>query len=232
VKAIIYQHEVNEPLGLLEKPLSDAGFSLVRRFREADYADVGAALVVVLGGNMSANDVDAHRFLNDEVSVLAERLRLNRPTVGICLGAQLLARAAGSSVFAGKNGPEIGAQAIRLTAAANVDSVLRGLPQKLFAAQLHSDTFSKVEGALVLASSDRYVNQAFKLGESYGFQFHPEVSPAEFEKWLTVALDARAEDLKSAAQSIAKLKAAEPHWTLFREQLAHHCAQAAVRTAT
>ncbi len=231
MKAIIYQHEIDEPLGLLEKPLSEAGFALTRRFREADYADVNAALVVVLGGNMSANDVDAHGFLNDEVSVLAERLRLNRPTVGICLGAQLLARAAGSDVFVGKNGPEIGAQPIRITTAGSADSVFRGFPQKILAAQLHADTFSKVEGAAVLASSDRYVQQAFKLGESYGFQFHPEVSLAAFEKWLNRALEMQEAELKNVAQFTAKLKAVEPQWAMFREQLAQHCAQAAARTA-
>src|SRR3954471_8798597 len=152
MRAAVLQHETHEHLGLLEPALTGAGFTLVRRFRDVEHADLEAELVVVLGGGMSVGD-PAHPFLAKEQAFLAERLTLERPCLGICLGAQLLAAAAGSSVFKGKNGFELGVAPVRWTVAGRADPVLAGLPAKLNAAHWHQDTFDPVAGAELLGST-------------------------------------------------------------------------------
>src|SRR5258706_374652 len=95
MRAIVYQHEPHEDLGLLEPALIAAGFTLVRRFRAVSHGeDLDAELLVLLGGSMSVADLEQHPFLRDEEAVLLERLAADRACLGLCLGAQLLARVA------------------------------------------------------------------------------------------------------------------------------------------
>ena len=181
MRAIIIQHEDHEGAGWLGPALEQVGFSLVPRFRRVEPADAEAELVVAMGGSMSA--FDPHGWLDDEVSLLATRLERRAPCLGVCLGAQLLARAAGATVFRGER-PEIGAAPIRWTKAGMADAVTGSDASTLVVAHWHQDTFTSVPGATLLASSDRYKQQAFRLRGSYGFQFHLELSTAEFENWL------------------------------------------------
>lgn len=227
-KAIILQHEQHEGLELLEPALVAAGFTLIKRFRHVEREDLDAPLVVVLGGSMGVYDAHEHPFLSHELAFLSERLALNRPTLGICLGAQLLAAAAGATVSPGKNGLELGVAPVRLTAAAATDPVFQGLPPKLTVAHWHADTFTPVDGATLLASTDRYTQQAFRLGPSYGFQFHPEVTAQAFGQWL----DQGAADLAKAGKKLdelkaplGKLRAAEPALGDLLARLAHHYAK-------
>jgi GMP synthase (glutamine-hydrolysing) len=148
MRAVIYQHEENEGLFQLEVPLQEAGFSLQRRFRAVKHEDVEADLLVVLGGAMGVYDVDQHPFLRDELAILTERLANGRPCLGICLGAQLLAAAAGSQVSRGKNGLEVGAAPVRWTQAGLEDPVIKGVRAKTVVAHWHGDTFTAVPGAL------------------------------------------------------------------------------------
>ncbi len=212
MKAVILQHEAHEGLGLLEPALVAAGFTLVQRFRHVEHADLEAELVVVLGGSMGVYDAHEHPFLSHELAFLTERLALDRPTLGVCLGAQLLAAAAGATVSPGKNGLEIGVAPVRLTAAAASDPVFSGLPQKLTVAHWHGDTFTAVDGATLLASTDRYTQQAFRLGKSYGVQFHPELSSATFSRWLELGeaeLASRGKKVDELRGQVGKLNAAK-----------------------
>lgn len=181
MRAIIVQHEEHEGAGWFGPALEHVGFSLVPRFRRVEREDADAELVVVMGGSMSA--FDPHAWLDDEVSLLATRLERGAPCLGVCLGAQLLARAAGATVFRGEH-PEIGAAPIRWTKAGMADAVTGSGASTLVVAHWHQDTFTPVPGATLLASSDRYEQQAFRLHGSYGFQFHLELSTTEFENWL------------------------------------------------
>jgi GMP synthase (glutamine-hydrolysing) len=211
-KAIILQHEQHEGLELLEPALVAAGFTLIKRFRHVEREDLDAPLVVVLGGSMGVYDAHEHPFLSHELAFLSERLALNRPTLGICLGAQLLAAAAGATVSPGKNGLELGVAPVRLTAAAATDPVFQGLPPKLTVAHWHADTFTPVDGATLLASTDRYTQQAFRLGTSYGVQFHPELGAASFTHWLALgeeALRAQGKKVEELRAQAGKLGAAE-----------------------
>jgi GMP synthase (glutamine-hydrolysing) len=209
MRAIVIQHEEHEGAGWLGPALEQEGFSLVPRFRRVEPADVEAELVVVMGGSMSA--FDSHAWLDDEVSLLALRLERGAPCLGVCLGAQLLARAAGATVFRGER-PEIGAAPIRWTKAGMADAVTGNGASTLVVAHWHQDTFTPVPGATLLASSDRYEQQAFRLRGSYGFQFHLELSTAEFEQWLAAGcgdLAAGSFDTAAALETASRLAASE-----------------------
>ena len=213
MRAVIYQHEAHEEPGLLEPALVAAGFELTRRFRSVSHhEDVEAALLVVLGGSMSVRAEDRHPFLREERAVLAARRAADAPCLGICLGAQLLAAVAGAEVFAGKNGIELGVAPVRWTKAAQVDPAFAGVPARSMVAHWHEDTFDAVPGATLLASTDRYTQQAFRLGRSIGLQFHLELTAQTFRAWLTQApeeLALHGKDLHELEAQLPKLAAAE-----------------------
>lgn len=150
----------------------DAGVDDLRTARDAD-------LLVVMGGPIGANDERDYPFLRDELALLQERAMGDRPVLGICLGAQLLARALGARVTGGRR--EVGWETLQLTGAGQ-DSPLRhlhGVP--VF--HWHSDTFSLPRGADCLAATPHCENQAFRHGRMLGLQFHPEVSARNLERW-------------------------------------------------
>lgn len=212
MRAVIWQHEEHEGLELLEKPLRDAGYSLLTRFRDPQHADLEAELLVVLGGSMSVVSMDRHPFLKSTLALLTERVALERPTLGICLGAQLLATAAGGTVSRGKNGLEVGVGPVRWTAAALQDPLLTGLPAKSTVAHWHEDTWSAVPNATLLASTDRYTQQAFRLGKSIGLQFHLELGADAYDQWIsrdTEILELEGKDVTELRGGIPKLRAAE-----------------------
>jgi GMP synthase (glutamine-hydrolysing) len=232
MRAVVFQHEEHEGPGLLGPVLESAGFSLVHRFRAVKREDVDADLVVVMGGTMGVYEADQHPFLREELGILTERLANERPCLGICLGAQLLAAAAGSEVFPGKNGLEVGVGPVRWTQDAQKDPVIAGVRPKTVVAHWHGDTFKAVTGATLLASTDRYTQQGFRLGSSYAFQFHLELTAAELGRWLDSGADELRQKGKDAAElktQLPKLKAAEAENTELLQRLAHHFAQAAGR---
>ena len=225
LQAVVYQHEVHEGLAGLAAPLAEHGFQCTLRFREARHEDVHADLLIVLGGSMAVYDAGAHPFLGAEQAVLSERIAADRPCLGLCLGAQLIAAAAGAQVFAGKNGFEVGAAPVRWTAAAREDPVIRGVGAETPVAHWHGDTFEPVPGAVLLASTARYTQQAFRLGRSYAFQFHPELSAAELDGWLeheAAELAGRGLDVPLLRKSATKLRAAEAQLQDLRQRLIRH----------
>lgn len=231
MRAVVMQHEEDEGPGLLGPALEAAGFTLVKRFRGVKREDVDAELVVVLGGAMGVYEADRHPFLGEELALLIERLALSRPVLGICLGAQLLAAAGGSEVFLGKNGLEVGVAPVRWTKEGQADPVLAGVRPRTTVAHWHQDTFKPVPGAALLASTDRYSQQAFRLGDSYGFQFHLELTADEFERWLAHGEEELVElyekDMNELRSQLPKLRAAEPENRELIERLAHHFARVA-----
>jgi GMP synthase (glutamine-hydrolysing) len=231
MRAVVMQHEEHEGPGLLGPALEAAGFTLVKRFRTVKREDVDAELVVVLGGPMGVYESDRHPFLGGELALVTERLALERPVLGLCLGAQLLAAAAGSEVFVGKNGLEVGVAPVRWTKEGLADPVIAGVRPRTPVAHWHRDTFKPVPGATLLASTDRYSQQAFRLGDSYGFQFHLELTADELERWFTQGQEELVElyekDLAELRSQLPKLRAAEPELRELLERLAHHFARVA-----
>jgi GMP synthase (glutamine-hydrolysing) len=186
--------------------------------------------VVVLGGPMGVYEADRHPFLREELALLRERLALGRPVLGLCLGAQMLADAAGAEVFPGKNGFEVGVAPVRWTKEGLADPVLAGVRPHTLVAHWHQDTYQPVPGATLLASTDRYSQQAFRLGDSYGLQFHLELSADEFDGWLArgaEALEARGKKVDELRAQVPRLRAAAPELEALIERLAHHFARVA-----
>ena len=177
------RHVAFEDLGGFEAPLVAAGFAI-------RYVDMGADdpaapgdpdLLVVLGGPIGAYEDDLYPFLTDEIGLIAARLKAGAPTLGICLGAQLMARALQARVYPGR-AKEIGWKPVDLTAEG--EQLLAPLKDRPVL-HWHGDTFDLPQGATNLASTDAYDHQAFSYGRhALAFQFHPEAQAPGFERWL------------------------------------------------
>ena len=134
---------------------------------------------------MSAGDDDSLPWLSDEKELIAEAVRAGKPFWGVCLGVQLLAASLGARVYPGP-APEVGILPVTLTEDGLGDPVFGALPDRLPTLQWHGDTFDLPPGAVLLAGSPAYPNQAFRVGRAYGVQFHLEVSPELAREWADV----------------------------------------------
>ncbi|MCU1484618.1 MAG: Methyltransferase type 11 [Actinomycetia bacterium] len=133
----------------------------------------GFDALVVMGGPMAAHSDDDFPTRAAELRLLADALDRQVPVLGVCLGAQLLAVAAGGRAFRGEAGPEIGWAPVRPV---GEDRLFAGLPASFPVLHWHGDTVELPPGAVLLASSDQYPNQAFRVGPvAWGIQFHLEV---------------------------------------------------------
>jgi len=135
----------------------------------------GVDLLVVMGGPMGATDDATVPWLSAEVAFIGELIDAGRPVLGVCLGAQLVARALGAAVRPNRE-PEIGWFPVRATTSGREDVFT--FPARQVAFHWHSDTFDLPESAVLLASSDACENQAFQFGDRViGIQCHLEVTP-------------------------------------------------------
>ena len=141
-------------------------------------------LLIILGGPISVNDAAMFPFIENEIKLLKRRIKADKPTLGICLGAQLIASALGASVYPGEE-KEIGWYDLNLTDAGQ-QSALRYLgPEHCSMLHWHGETFDLPESAVLLASSGKYRNQAFSVGNRVlALQFHPEITQRDMEKWF------------------------------------------------
>ena len=143
--------------------------------------DLGAhAGVIVMGGPQSANDKE----MADELHFIQQALDAKTPVLGICLGAQLIAKALGADVYRNPE-KEIGwAQVYINDDAASTDPIFGGLPSPSMFFHWHSETFTLPGGAVSLAYSEKCCQQAFRFHEKvYGIQFHPEITPGMIVDW-------------------------------------------------
>ena len=139
--------------------------------------------VLVFGGAMHADQDDHHPWLREENAFLQRLLDLHVPTLGVCLGAQLLAKASHAPVHRAEK-PEIGWYDVELTDAAADDPLFVELPERFSAFEWHYYTYGVPAGAVELARS-RVCTQAFRLGDAvWGVQFHPEVTAEQVASWL------------------------------------------------
>ncbi len=196
MRVLVLQHIACEPPGAYEDVLREHDAELVRI--ELDEGEElpdwrGFDAIVAMGGPMSVNDEDELPWLRDEKRLVGEAVRAGVPYWGACLGIQLLAASLGARVYPGPQ-PEVGLLPVTLTEDALLDPVFGGLPRELVTLQWHGDTFDLPDGAVLLASSPAYRNQAFRLGAAYGVQFHLEVSRELAAEWARVPAYADALD--------------------------------------
>ncbi|MDQ3672598.1 MAG: type 1 glutamine amidotransferase [Actinomycetota bacterium] len=188
MRTLVLQHIACEPPGVFEDVLRERGAELHRVELDEgeplpDWREFDA--IVAMGGPMSANDEAELPWLTDEKRLIGEAVRDGVPFWGVCLGVQLLAASLGARVYAGP-APEVGLLPVTLTPEARSDPVFAGAPGDLVTLQWHGDTFDLPTGAIRLAGSPAYPNQAFRLNRAYGVQFHLEVSGEMARDWAEV----------------------------------------------
>ncbi|MFP2912156.1 type 1 glutamine amidotransferase [Pyxidicoccus sp. 3LFB2] len=229
-RAVLFQHDAPVSAGALAGALTRAGFTLEPRFREVRPGDADADLVVVLGGFMGVYEADQHPYLREELSLLERRLHQRRPSLGVCLGAQMLAAVSGARVYQDPKGMAVGAQAIHVTPAGGGHPVFAGGPGTLLVTQWHGDTFDTVRGARSLASSERQPQEVFDLEGSVGFLFHPEVEPPTLEAWVRAfpqALSRSGRQLEDVlARDLPALREARAEGEGLLKRVAEHFARA------
>jgi GMP synthase (glutamine-hydrolysing) len=157
--------------------------------------------VLVFGGAMHPDEDARHNWLVDEIAWLRAIVERGTPLLGVCLGAQLVARAMGSWVGRVPAGPEIGWWPVALTEAGVDDAVLGSLPREFVALQWHTYTYGLPDGAVELATTPA-CTQAFRLGETcWGVQFHPEVTAAQVGAWIVDPDDPPLDEAKVRAET-------------------------------
>jgi GMP synthase (glutamine-hydrolysing) len=211
---LVLQHIGCEPPAAYEDELRAWEIELVRV-----QLDAGEPLpdwrrhsgIVAMGGPMGAGDDARLPWLAPEKRLIGEAVRAGLPYWGVCLGVQLLAASLGAAVFAGESA-EVGMLPVNLTPSAATDPVFSVLPAQFAALQWHGDTYELPEGAVQLARSEAYEQQAFRVQRAYGLQFHLEVDAALAREWGEVP---------AYAQSLRELLGDEGLPTLL-EQIRRH----------
>jgi GMP synthase-like glutamine amidotransferase len=139
--------------------------------------------IVSMGGPMNVHEEEKYPFLKEETLFLRRAIDSRVPILGICLGAQMIAKACGAAV---KKAPvrELGWSRVRLTSAGRTDPLFHGMPDTLPVFQWHDDTFEVPAGGFRLATSRECPNQAFRYRNAYGLQFHAEITQEILESWF------------------------------------------------
>jgi GMP synthase-like glutamine amidotransferase len=200
----VYEDELRERAVQFDRVLLDEGHDLPdwRRYEG----------IVVMGGAMGVYEHETHPWLAAELELIGEAAQAGRAYWGVCLGAQLLAAALGARVAPGPR-PELGVLPVHLTEAAAADPVFSAAPGSFSTLQWHGDTYELPAGAIQLARSSAFEQQAFALGRAYALQFHLEVDSALAERWIAIpAYVAELEQLDgpgAAARMLAQVRQAE-----------------------
>jgi len=187
-KVNVIRHLAFEDLGGLATVLQARGYQI--NYYEAACDDLSKLdalsddLLIILGGPVSVNDAAMFAFIDTEINLLKRRLKADKATLGICLGAQLMAAALGEKIYPAKE-KEIGWSELSLTEQGK-DSALKHLDAKLCnMLHWHGETFGLPAGATLLASTSVVKNQAFSYANKcLALQFHPEVTRLGMEEWF------------------------------------------------
>jgi GMP synthase (glutamine-hydrolysing) len=185
-KAWAITHVAFEDLGSFEQILKEEGCEI--QYLNAACDDLSVVnpetddLLIILGGPVSVNDIDEYPFIQAELKMLTKRLKADKPTLGICLGAQLIAKAMGARVYPGQR-REIGWSPIHLDEAGSRSALRHLVGEGVSVLHWHGETFDLPEYAEHLASTEHYANQAFSYGKTLALQFHPEVTRRGLEQW-------------------------------------------------
>jgi GMP synthase-like glutamine amidotransferase len=185
VRVVAFRHVPFEGLGHIQPILEERGIAI-------EYADLyhpgvrppetaTTAGLIFMGGPMSVND--GLPYLEQEIEYIRRAANAGQPVLGVCLGAQLAAKALGARIYRNPVS-EIGWFAVHPTSAASEDPLFRGFRDSETVFHWHSETFDLPSGGVLLGCSERCRNQAFRLGSCiYGLQFHLEVTPEMIADW-------------------------------------------------
>jgi GMP synthase (glutamine-hydrolysing) len=185
--ALIIRHTPYEGIAGFRAPIEAAGYELTRiDISEPAFADIdfdAPDLLLVMGGPMGVYETERHPWIAGEITRLARRIMLDRPTLGICLGSQMVAAAMGARVYAGPV-KEVGFAPVAISAAGYASPVrhIEDVP----VLHWHGDSFDLPPGVELLASTGKYPNQAFRRGDNLlALQCHPEMGEdPRFDIWL------------------------------------------------
>jgi GMP synthase (glutamine-hydrolysing) len=189
-KILVCQHVPHEILGTLDPLLRTSGF----RIRYANFGRApdlkpdlsGYDGMVILGGPMNVDETDRHPYLLEEIRLIENALKNDKPVLGICLGSQLIAKALGAHVYRNHK-KELGWYDLQPTALGREDALISHFQDREKVFQWHGCTFDIPKDAHHLVSSQDCPHQAFRYGDkTYGLQFHLEVDEAIITRWLNL----------------------------------------------
>ncbi len=186
MKALIIMHHPDEGPGTIGDFLAagQVAMTTVRLYEGQALPEAPGDFnaIICMGGPMNVYEEDKYPWLAAEDQFLRRALAAGVPLLGVCLGAQLLAKALDAEVTR-NHVPELGWAPVRLTPQAAGDRLMAGLDPSFGAFHWHGDTFAIPDGATHLAASDDCAHQAFGRGNAWGLQFHVEVTPEIVESW-------------------------------------------------
>ncbi len=210
MRVLAIEHQADAGAGVFAEAVAAAGTDLERwspPSGEPPPALASVDAIMTFGGGM--NVCDELGWLSVERGFLTEAITVSKPLLGICLGAEIVAQAAGAEVGRCAR-PEIGWLDVELTDAGRRDPVLGSLPERFEAFQWHSYGFSVPAGATELARS-AVCTQAFVTGSAWAIQFHPEVTLADAERWI--------DDYRTDSDAVAMELQTEPFRARTRQRI-------------
>ncbi|MCW2350178.1 MULTISPECIES: glutamine amidotransferase [unclassified Sphingobium] len=195
-RALVIRHVPHEGMAGYREPVEAAGYAIDR----IDVTDPAFAtldlrepdLLIMMGGPMGVYEQDRYPWIACQLRRLALRLAADRPTLGVCFGAQMIAAALGAKVYPGPV-KEVGFHSVKVNDAGHTGPLCHLVDVPVL--HWHGDTFTLPEGTQLLASSDRYTHQAFRRGQHVlALQFHAEMGEdARFYQWMEEWPEAAAE---------------------------------------
>ncbi|MEM6254265.1 MAG: type 1 glutamine amidotransferase [Cyanobacteria bacterium P01_D01_bin.156] len=190
-KILVIQNSVRDPIGILGNQLIERGTELTNWLPEQEEKSPSGNFdgLIILGGPMNAHEDETYPHLKQVVELIHQFHAEDKPIMGVCLGAQLIARAFGSRVQP-HSVPELGFSPLKVIDSVATEPWLQNCPDDLHIMQWHFDTFNLPVQATLLMTNDICKHQAYRIGTNiYGFQFHLEVTPEIIADWLAAKSD-------------------------------------------
>ena len=191
MKILVIQNSIRDPIGILGEHLVNRGAELSTWLPEQQLQRPQGEFsgLIILGGHMNAHEDDKYPHLKQVVDLIHQFHAANKPIMGVCLGAQLIARGFGSQVSPHST-PELGFSSLKVVESLATEPWLQNCAADLHIMQWHFDTFDLPGQATLLMTNDICKHQAYRIGNNiYGFQFHLEVTPDIIADWLAAKSD-------------------------------------------